>query len=136
MYSLFLSMLTALHSCFRTRAALQLEVLALRHQINVLQRSQRGRVRLNSADRFLWAWVLRLWSGWRSVLLIVKPETVIGWHRQGFRLYWRWQSRGGKPGRPTFDQQVRELIGKVSVANPLWGACPWRIASLRHNPWG
>ena len=119
MYTLLLSMLTALHSCFRTRAALQLEVLALRHQINVLRRSQRGRVRLNSADRFLWAWVLRLWSGWRSVLLIVKPETVIGWHRQGFRLYWRWKSRGGKPGRPTIDPEVRELIEKLSVANTL-----------------
>ena len=56
------------------------------------------------------------------MLLIVKPETVIGWHRRGFCLYWRWKSRGGKPGHPTVDQEVRELIEKVSVANPLWGA--------------
>jgi hypothetical protein len=59
--------------------------------------------------------MLRLWSGWRSVLLIVKPETVIGWHRQGFRLYWRWKSRGGKPGRPSVDQQVRELIALLGT---------------------
>ena len=99
-----------------------MESFALRHQINVLRRCQCGRVRLKPADRFLWAWMLRLWSGWRSVLLIVKPEAVIGWHRQGSRLYWRWKSRGGKPGRPSVDQQVQELIEKVSVANPLWGA--------------
>ena len=109
MYNLFLSMLMTLRSCLRTRTALQLEILALRHQINVLRRSQRGRIRLNSGDRFLWAWVLRRWSGWRSVLLMVKPETVIGWHRQGFRLYWWWKSRASKAGRPAIDQEVCEI---------------------------
>jgi hypothetical protein len=80
------SSLGTLRSCFQTRAALQLEILALRHQINVLRRSQRGRVRLTGMDRLLWAWLLHLWSGWRSALIIVKLETVIAWHRRGFRL--------------------------------------------------
>jgi putative transposase len=121
MFSLFVSVLTTLCSFLQTRAALQFEILALR-QINVLRRSQHGRVRLTALDPFLWSWLVQLWSGWRSALIIVKPETVIGWHRQGFRLYWRWKSRGAKPWRPTIHQQVRELIGKLSVANPLWGA--------------
>ena len=121
MYNLFFSMWIALRSCFRTRMALQLEILALRHQVNVLRRSQRGRIHLNSGDRFLWAWIFHLWSGWRSVLLMVRPETVIGWHRQGFRLYWRWKSRPGKVGRPALDPTLRGLIRKMSKANPLWG---------------
>ena len=99
MVTLFLSFLGTLRSCFQTRAALQLEILALRHQINVLRRSQRGRVRLTPVDRLLWAWLLQLWSGWRSALLIVKPETVMAWHRRGFRVYWTWKSRRGRPGR-------------------------------------
>ena len=91
MFSVFVSVLTILCSSFRTRAALQLEILALRHQINVLRRSQRARVRLTALDRFLWAWLPHLWSGWRSALIIVKPETVMAWHRRGFRLYWTWR---------------------------------------------
>jgi hypothetical protein len=86
---------------FRTRAALQLEIPALRHQINVLRRSQRVRVRLNALDRFLWERLLQLWSGWRCALIIVKPETVIAWHRRGFRLYWTWKSTQSRPGRPS-----------------------------------
>ena len=78
--------------CFRTRAALQIEVLALRHQLNVLQRSAK-RPKLTAADRFLWARLSRFWTGWRSALLIVKPETVIAWHRKGFRLFWTWKVR-------------------------------------------
>src|ERR1035437_9420127 len=122
MLTLFLSFLGTLRSCFQTRAALQLEILALRHQINVLRRSQRGRVRLTELDRLLWAWLLPLWSGWRSALIIVKPETVIAWHRRGFRLYWTWKSRQGQPGRPEVAREVRDLIRKMSLANPLWGA--------------
>ncbi len=99
-----------------------METLALRHQLIVLKRSQRGRLRLDSADRLLWVWLSRFWSNWRSALLIVKPETVIAWHRRGFRWYWRWKSRHGEPGRPTIDLEIRELIRKMSLANPLWGA--------------
>ena len=120
MFTLFFSILGTLRSCFQTRAALQLEILALRHQINVLRRSQRGRVHLTSADRLFWTWLMYLWSGWRSALAIVKPETVIAWHRRGFRLYWSWKSRLGSPGRPQVSHEVRDLIRKISLANPLW----------------
>jgi hypothetical protein len=75
--------IVSIRSWFRTRASLQVEVLALRHQLAVLKRSQRRRLRLNSVDRLLWVWLSRLWSQWRSALLIVKPETVIAWHRKG-----------------------------------------------------
>src|SRR5438094_787878 len=122
MFTLFFSFLGTLRSCFQTRAALQLEILALRHQINVLRRSQRGRVRLTRVDRLLWTWLLHQWSGWRSALIIVKPETVIAWHRRRFRLFWAWKSRKDKPGRPEMSREVRDLIRKMSLANPLWGA--------------
>jgi transposase InsO family protein len=100
---------------------LQAENLALRHQITVLQRG-RKRLPLNAADRFLWVWLSRLWAGWRSALSIFKPETVIRWHRTGFRLYWRWKSRGLRLGRLQVLQEVQDLIRKMSLANPLWGA--------------
>src|SRR5437868_9545988 len=89
-----LTLLLSLRDCFRARAFLQAEILALRHQLLVLQRSNRGhKLRLGWADRVLWVWLSRLWNDWRSALLLVKPETVIAWHRKGFRLYWRWKSR-------------------------------------------
>ena len=101
---------------------LQAEILALRHQLLVLQRSSRGRrLRLTTADRLLLVWLSRLWNGWRSTLVIVKPETVIGWHRQGFRLYWRWKSRHAQ-GRRSMSREVIDLIQKMSLANPCWGA--------------
>jgi hypothetical protein len=77
MLALFFSFQGTLCSCFQTRAAWQLEILALRHPINVLRRAQPGRVRLSDVDRLLWAWLLHRWSGWRSALIIVKPETAI-----------------------------------------------------------
>jgi hypothetical protein len=122
MRTLFFSLFSALLSCLRSRASLQVENLALRHQINVLQRSDRRRLRLSLGDRFLWVWLSRLWRSWRSALVIVKPETVIRWHRKGFRLYWTWKSRHTRPGRPEISLEVRDLIGKISLANPLWGA--------------
>ncbi len=90
MLTLFASVFEAFCSSIRSRAALQLEILALRHQINVLRRSQRGPVRLSSVDRLFWTSLMRFWSGWRSALAIVKPETVIASHRKGFRLHWTW----------------------------------------------
>ncbi len=94
MSAFFFSVFFALRAGFRTRAALQTEVFALRHQLLVSQRSNHGRrVRLRATDRILWVWLSRLWAGWRSALVIVKPETVIAWHRQGFRFYWRWKWR-------------------------------------------
>jgi hypothetical protein len=98
------------------------ENLALRHQIGVLQRSAKGRPRLTAADRVLWAWLCRVWRDWRSVLVIVKPETVVAWHRKGFRLFWTWKARHGKPGRPKVSKETRELIRRMSRENPMWGA--------------
>jgi len=116
------TLLVSLRDCFRTRLVLQAEIIALRHQLLVLQRSSRGqRLRLRVFDRFFWVWLSRLWGGWQSALLIVKPETVIAWHRRGFRLYWTWKSRH-RQGRPNVSTEIRDLIRKMSVANPRWGA--------------
>ena len=101
-------------------AALAAENLALRHQIAVLQRSVK-RPKLRKRDRIFWSWLSHIWSGWRSALVIVQPGTVIGWHRQGFKLYWRWKSRK-KPGRPKVDAEIRRLIRCMSRENPTWGA--------------
>jgi putative transposase len=122
MLTAFLSVIVSIPSWFRTRALLQVEILAVRHQVAVLKRSQRSRLRLNSVDRLLWVWLSRTWSQWRSALLIVKPETVIAWHRKGFRLYWTWKSGHATPGRPEVCEKIRELIRKMSMANCLWGA--------------
>ena len=105
---------------FRSRLALQVEILALRHQPNILQRSSDARKQLRASDRVLWVWLSRLWRDWRSALLIVRPETVIRWHRQGFRLYWRWKSR--RMGRPAAGKEIRAPIRKMCLANPTWGA--------------
>lgn len=116
------TLLSSLRDCFRTRAVLQAEIIALRHQLLVLQRSNRGRrLRLKPFDRLFWVWLSQLWTGWQSALLIVKPETVIAWHRVGFRLFWRWKSRH-REGRPSVSLEVRDLIRRMSLANPRWGA--------------
>src|SRR5215471_19402100 len=122
MLTAFLSVFDSIRSWFRNRASLQVEILALRHQVAVLKRSQRSRLRLNSADRLLWVWLSRIWSQWRSALFIVKPETVIAWHRKGFRLYWTWKTGCRTPGRPEVCKEVCGLIQKMSMANPLWGS--------------
>ena len=93
---------------FKSRAALQLENLALRHQIGVLQRSVK-RPKLAPVDRLLWAWLCAVWGGWRSALVIVKPDTVIAWHRKGFRLFWTWKVRPGQPGRPALPKTFENL---------------------------
>ena len=108
--------------CFRSHLALQAEIIALRHQLAVLQRRNSGhRVRLQKWDRILWVWLSRFWAGWRSALRILKPETVIAWHRKGFKLYWTWKSRH-PDGRPAVSVEIRDLIRKMSLANPRWGA--------------
>ena len=106
---------------FRQRTALQLEILALRHQLGVLQRSVK-RPKLTAADRFLWAWLAAVWTDWQPSSIIIKPATVIGWHRKGFRLFWTWKIQRGKPGRPAVPADVRSLIRAMSRDNPLWGA--------------
>jgi putative transposase len=113
--------LTGLLRGVRTHRALVLENLALRHQRAVLQRTAR-RPRLRRSDRVFWILLSRLWRGWAETVSIVHPETVIRWHRAGFRLFWTWKSHRNSPGRPSVSAEVQALIRHMSRANPLWGA--------------
>ena len=106
---------------FADRAALHTEILALRQQVAVLKR-KRPRPLLRKADRVFWVILSCLWPGWRHALVIVRPETVIGWHRKGFRLFWTWKSRRGKPGRPPVSREIRYLVRRMSRKNTRWGA--------------
>jgi len=119
--SVVISLLHSLRFTVRSRASLHQEILALRHQLAVVHRSRRPRLRLTSVGRMLWAWLAQAWGGWRSAVHIVKPETVIAWHRHGFRLFWTWKSRH-RTGRPAVPHDVRALIRDMSTANPLWSA--------------
>src|SRR5271167_2368103 len=112
---------SAVFALFRSRAALPAEILFLRHQLNVLHRRSPKRVALSNIDRLVFAGLYCLAPHVLDALKILKPETVIRWHRAGFRAYWRWRSRphGGRPGTP---HETRELIRGMSIANPLWGA--------------
>jgi putative transposase len=121
MMSVLVALLLTLRTWARSRAALQLEVLAFRHQLHLLQRSRPRRLRLAQADRWLWVVLSRVLTGWRTTLVIVKPETVIAWHRRGFRLWWAWRSRR-RLGRPTVPPDIRALIRDMANANPRWGA--------------
>jgi hypothetical protein len=89
------------HVDAQTSAQLRLENLALRQQLAVLRRSAPRRLRLTPADRIFWVWLRRVWSDWKSALMIVKAETVVAWHRKGFRLFWTWKIGRGQPGRPS-----------------------------------
>jgi putative transposase len=112
-------LVSVLPTTLRSRASLQAEILALRHQLAVYQHRYSARPRPQPPDRILWAWLSSLWRGWRDALVIVRPSTVIGWQRRRFRDHWRRLSR---PGRPRIDPEIRELIRRISSANPLWGA--------------
>jgi putative transposase len=109
-----------LRSAVRTRRELALENLALRQQLAVWK-SREPRPRLTEMDRIFWVLLSRLWTGWRQSLQLVRPATVVGWHRQGFRRYWAWKSRR-RSGRPVISTELRDLIRRMSYANPLWGA--------------
>ena len=106
---------------FRSRSRLTLENLALRQQIAVLRRCVK-RPKLRPLDRVFWVILSRFWREWRSSLAIVKPETVIRWHRKGFRLFWRWKSRTNARGRPIISPEIVSLIRRMSQANYTWGA--------------
>ena len=123
------ALLAAVTASARSRGAMQLEILALRHQLAVYQRNAR-RPRLTPADRILWIWLARVWSGWRDVVVFVQPETVVAWQRRRFREHWTGLSRRGKPGRPRVAREVRDLIRTISRANPLWGS-PRILGELR-----
>ncbi|MGB2987196.1 MAG: integrase core domain-containing protein [Phycisphaerae bacterium] len=109
-----------LRAAVRSQAELAAENLTLRQQLAVLEKGSK-RPRLRNRDRIFWTWIARLWSNWRSVLVIVQPDTVVRWHQQGFKLYWRWKSRSTIPGRPKIDTEIRKLIRRMSLQNPLWG---------------
>ena len=119
MVSLFLALLAAARVYFRSRTDTALEVLALRQQVAVLKQ-RRPRPPLSRLDRLFWTVLRQTWARWKDVLVIVQPDTVVGWHRAGFRLYWRWKSRP-RGGRPRITTEIRVLIRCFAQENPDWG---------------
>ena len=103
------------------RLMLAAENLALRQQVSVYKQSVK-RPKLRPRDRIFWVWLSKFWCDWRSALAIVQPETIIRWHRQGFKLYWRWKSQTGRRGRPCLSAEIRDLIRRMSRENLTWGA--------------
>jgi hypothetical protein len=107
-----------LRSALCTQRDLAIENLILRQQVAVLK-SRCPRPGLTVTDRLILVVLARFWADWREALHVVQPETVVRWHRQGFRYYWRWKRRGR--GRPKIDSEIRELIRRMCLSNPLWG---------------
>ena len=121
MIGLLCLFLAALASPFKSKLRLEAENAVLRHQLNVLGRSLHGRVRLTNHDRLFFIQLYRWFPAILRVLTIIRPETLVRWHRAGFRCYWRWKSRP-QGGRPQIDTELRGLIRRMSMENPLWGA--------------
>jgi putative transposase len=120
MKTLILPLISLLPAACRTRASLVLENLALRQQLAIYQRNQKH-PRLRAGDRVFWVLLRRLWSGWERALIVVRPETVIAWHRQGFKLLWRRRSRDRHRGRPRIPREHRAFIRRISGDHPDWG---------------
>jgi putative transposase len=118
---LVVALVGALRAILRTRADLALENLALRQQLAMLRRRSK-RPHLVPLDRAFWVWLSKLWPRWRDALHVVRPETVIRWHRQGFRVFWTWKSRRMRIGRPPVGPEVAGLVRTMALTNPLWGA--------------
>jgi hypothetical protein len=119
--SLVLALLGALRAALRTRVDLTLENLALRQQLAMLRRRSK-RPQFGRLDRAFWVWLSNRWALWREALHLVRPETVIRWHRQGFRAFWTWKSGRGRTGRPPVGSELADLVRTMALANPLWGA--------------
>lgn len=117
------SLAGALRSALKPRAELLAENLALRHQVAVLKQKT-GRFQLSNVDRAFWLGLSKHWGGWRDAIFLVKPDTVVAWHRKGFKAFWAWQSRNRRPGpgRPKIDQEIRTLIRKMTLENLTWGS--------------
>src|SRR6266851_525427 len=120
MSAVVFGILSTLGTLFRTQLSLRVENVALRHQLAIYQRTVE-RPSIQPGDHILWSWLSRRWATWREALVFVQPATVIAWQRKGFRDHWARMSRAGKPGRPLISEEIRDLIRKVSGANPLWG---------------
>jgi hypothetical protein len=120
MLHLLYVLLATARSSLKAQRELALENLALRQQLAILHRKTK-RPRLTQADRAFWVALRSLWPDWHNALIIVKPQTVIGWHRKGFKLYWTSESRH-RGGRPPIDSQIRTLIHRMARENPTWGA--------------
>src|ERR1700726_1671256 len=137
MTDLFKLILGILASRFKARATLEAENLVLRQQVNVLRRRTPKRPHLNNTDRFLFVWLCRWFPSVLEVVGIVRPETIIRWHRAGFRTYWRWRSRN-RVGRPKVSAELRTLIGEMSRANTLFSPVSlplaWALKSARSFP--
>ena len=118
----FIALLAAVCCRLRTRAELEAEIFALRHQLAVLQRAAPKRLRLTRADRLVWVLLSRVWDGWRGAVQIVQPATVVSWHRRLFAWHWRRRSRPARLGRPPIAADGRALIRQMHRANPVWGA--------------
>ena len=129
MRTLICSLVAFVSTLYRSRLALQLENVALRHQLTVYQRTTK-RPRISTGDRILWSWLSRGWSGWRNALVIVQPRTVIAWQRKRFRDHWTKPSKQGSPGRPPVSKEIRALIRKMSQAKTGWGS-PRIVGELR-----
>jgi hypothetical protein len=121
MLALLLSLLATLRSVLRVRAELALENLALCQQLATLHRST-PRPRLRPTDRAFWLLLSRIWSRWTDTLVVVKPDTVVRWHRAGFRLFWRWKSRSRTLAEGDISTEVKQLIRRMAEANLTWGA--------------
>jgi len=122
MSPVLMAFLAAIRASVQARAELEAEILALRHQLAVLQRAAPKRPHVSRADRLLWVLLARVWTGWRRNVQIVQPATVVRWHRRAFARYWRWRSRRHQVGRPAVARDIRALIRHMRSANPLWGA--------------
>ena len=120
MLDVVMALIRTLASLLGSRKDLALENLALRQQLAVARRHMK-RSNLTDSDRIFWIVLARCWDHWRDVVFVVKPDTVVRWHRLGFRYYWRKKSKPG-PGRPPIAPELRDLIREMSSANPLWGA--------------
>jgi len=109
-------------SKFSITANLAIENLALRQQLDILKRKSK-RPQLQPKERLFWILLSLFWCRWREALVIVKPETVVRWHRQGFKLFWKFKSRQkGRVGRSRINKEIRSLVRRMAKANPLWGA--------------
>ena len=122
MKTTLIPLLSTLAGLCRSRARLHLEVLALRQQLAMVTHRDPQRFHFRQRERLFWVWLYRVWPGCVDILRICKPDTLVRWHRRGFRLYWTWRSRSRSGGRPPIPQDVRDLIRRISQDNPLWGA--------------